>query len=66
MLGVTQAAITGAEKTKLQREKLVMKYRSRAPVQGACLKGMSRTISMLGFTHQLSLMQRKPNFDLNC
>ena len=28
-----------------------MKYRSRAPGQGMCLKGMSRTISMQGFTH---------------
>ena len=26
-----------------------MKYRSRAPGQGACLKGMSRTITMQGF-----------------
>ena len=27
-----------------------MKYRSRAPGQNACLKGMSRTITMQGFT----------------
>ena len=27
-----------------------MKYRSRAPGQGAQLKGMSRTITMQGFT----------------
>ena len=27
-----------------------MKYRSRALGQGACLKGMSRTITMQGFT----------------
>ena len=27
-----------------------MKYRSRAMGQGACLQGMSRTISMQGFT----------------
>ena len=27
-----------------------MKYRSRSVGQGACLKGMSRTITMQGFT----------------
>ena len=27
-----------------------MKYRSRSTGQGACLKGMSRTITMQGFT----------------
>ena len=27
-----------------------MKYRSRSAGQGACLKGMSRTITMQGFT----------------
>ena len=36
--------------------------------QGACLKGMSMTITMQGFTSGLSLMQRKTklrrNFDV--
>ena len=47
-------AITDTEKTKLRHKNLksqwTMKYRARAPGQGACLKGMSRTITMQGFT----------------
>ena len=50
MQGFTVTAITDAEKTKLQRKneqsQWTVKYRSRAPGQGACLKGMSRTITM--------------------
>ena len=54
MQGFTLAAITGAEKTKLRRKneqsQWTMKYKSRSSGQSACLKGMSRTITMQGFT----------------
>ena len=54
MQGLTLAAITDAEKTKLQRKneqsQWTVKYMSRALGQGVCLKGMSRTITMQGFT----------------
>ena len=47
------AAISDVEKTKLRRTNVqsqwTLKYRSRAPGQGACLKCMSRTITMQGF-----------------
>ena len=53
MQGFTLTAITDAEKIKLRRKneqsQWTMKYRSRALGQGACLKGMSRTITMQGF-----------------
>ena len=43
-----------AEKTKLQHKieqsQWTVKYRTRALGQGACLKGMSRIITMQGFT----------------
>ena len=68
MQGFTLAAITDAEKIKLrhknEQSQWTLKYRSRALGQGACLKGMSRTITMQGFTLEVSLMQRKPNFDV--
>ena len=52
--GSTLAGITDAEKTKLrhknEQSQWTVKYRSRAPGQGACLKGMSRTITLQGFT----------------
>ena len=48
------AAITDAEKNKLRDKKKksqwTVKYRSRSAGQGACLKGMSRTVTMQGFT----------------
>ena len=54
MQGFTLPAITDAEKTKLwhknYQSQWTVKYRSRAPGQGACSKGMSRTITMQGFT----------------
>ena len=54
MQGFTLAAITDPEKIKLRRKneqsQWTMKYRSTAMGQGACLKGMSRTITMQGFT----------------
>ena len=54
MQGFTFMAITDAEKTKLRRKnqqsQWTVKYRSRSAGQGACLKGMSRTIAMQGFT----------------
>ena len=54
MQGFTLTAITGAEKTELRSKNLqsqwTVKYRSRALGQGACLKGMSWTITMQGFT----------------
>ena len=53
MQGFRLAAIFDGEKTKLRRKifqsQWTVKYRSRAPGQGACLKGMSRTITMQGF-----------------
>ena len=54
MQGLTLAAITDAEKIKFQHKneqsQWTLKYRSRALGQGACLKGMSRAITMQGFT----------------
>ena len=54
MQAFTLAAITDAEKTKLRRKteqsQWNMKYRLRALGQGACLKGMSRTVTTQGFT----------------
>ena len=48
------AGINDAEKTKLpqenQQSQWTVKYRSRTPGQGACLKGISRTITMQGLT----------------
>ena len=56
MQGFRLAAISDVEKTKLRRKNYrsqwtmwTVKYRSRAPGQGACLKGMSRIITMQGF-----------------
>ena len=64
MQGLRLAAITDVEKTKLRRKicqsQWTVKYGSRSAGQGACLKGMSRTIIMQG----LRLMSRKPNFDV--
>ena len=52
MQGLRLAAITDVEKTKLRRKicqnQWTMKYRSRSACRGACLKGMSRTITMQG------------------
>ena len=51
---LTLAVITGARKTKLliknKQIHWTVKYRSKTPGQGACLKGMSRTIIMQCFT----------------
>ena len=48
MQAFTLAAITDAGKNKLrhknQQSQWTVKYRSRSAGQGACLKGMSRTI----------------------
>ena len=53
MQGFRLAAITDVEETKLRRKNFqsqwTVKYRSRVLGQGACLKGMSRTITMQGF-----------------
>ena len=53
MQGFRLAAISDGEKTKLRRKNFqsqwTVKYRSWALGQGACLKGMSRTITMQGF-----------------
>ena len=53
MQGFRLAAITDVEKTKLRRKNFqsqwTVKYRPRVLGQGACLKGMSRTITMQGF-----------------
>ena len=53
MQAFTLTAITDAEKNKLRDKKKsqwTVKYRSRSAGQGACLKGMSRTVTMQGFT----------------
>ena len=53
MQGFRLAAISEVEKTKLRRKNFqsqwTVKDRSRALGLGACLKGMSRTITMQGF-----------------
>ena len=53
MQGFRLAAISDVEKTKLRRKNFqsqwTVKYRSRAPGLGTCLKGMSRIITMQGF-----------------
>ena len=55
MQSFTLTAITDVEKTKLRRKNFSKSvdheilYRSRVLGQGACLKGMSRTITMHGF-----------------
>ena len=53
MQGFRLEAVTDAEKIKLRRKNYqsqwTVKYRSRVLGQGACLKGMSRTITMQGF-----------------
>ena len=40
----------GRYRTCIRQSQWNMKYRSRAPGQGACLKSMSMTITMQGFT----------------
>ena len=55
MQAFTHAAITDAEKKtnfdiKNKQSQWTVKYRSRSEGQGACLKGMSRTVTMQGFT----------------
>ena len=61
MQGFRLAAISDVEKTKLRRKNFqsqwTVKYRSRAPGQGHLLCKVSDS--------QLSLMSRKPNFDVN-
>ena len=53
MQGFRLAAFSDVEKTKLRRKNFQsqwwVKYRSRAQGYCACLKGMSRTITMQGF-----------------
>ena len=66
MQGFRLAAISDVEKTKLRRKnfqsQLTVKYRSRAPGKGACLKGQ---LLCKVSDSQLSLMSRKLNFDVN-
>ena len=54
MQAFTLAAITDAEKNKLRHKNITKsmdhEFRSRSAGQGACLKGMSRTVTMQGFT----------------
>ena len=40
----------GRYRTCIEQSQWNVKYRSRAPGQGACLKSMSMTITMQGFT----------------
>ena len=68
MQGFTLAVITGAEKTKHRhrnkQSQWTMKYRSRALGHGACLKGMSRIITMQGFTLPGITYAEKKKFDI--
>ena len=68
MQGFRLAAISDVEKTKLRRKNFqsqwTVKYSSRAPGQGACLKGMSRTITMQGFRFAAISDVEKPNLDV--
>ena len=68
MQGFTILANTDAEKTKLRRKnkqsQWTIKYRSRSAGQGACLKGMSRTITMQGFTLTAINDTEKRNLDV--
>ena len=69
MQGFRLAAISDVEKTNLRRKNFqsqwTVKYRSRSGGQSACLKGMSRTITICKVSDsQLSLMSRKSNFDV--
>ena len=41
----------GRYRTCIGQSRQTVNYSSRAPGQGACLKGMSRTITMQGFRH---------------
>ena len=68
MQGFRLAAITDVEKINLQRKNYqsqwTVKYRSRVLGQGACLKGMSRTITMQGIRLADITDVEKPNFDI--
>ena len=65
----TLTSITDTEKTKLRRKNYqsqwTMKYKSRSAGQGACLKGMSRTITMQGFTLLALTDVEKTKLDVN-
>ena len=66
--GFTLAGIIDAEKTKLRcknkQSQWTVKYRSKALGQDACLK-VSQGQLLCNVSHSgLSLMQRKPNFDV--
>ena len=71
MQGFRLAAITDVEKTKLRRKTFqsqwTVKYRSRVLGQGACLKGMTNTITMQGFRLAAitDVEKTKQNFDVN-
>ena len=74
MQDFTLAAITDAEKMKLrckieqsqiEQSQWTVKYMSRAPGHGACLKDKSRTITMQGLTLAAITDEGKPNFDVN-
>ena len=68
MQGFRLAAITDVEKIKLRRKndqsQWTVKYRSRVLGQGACLKGMSRTITMQEIRLADITDVEKPNFDV--
>ena len=50
-LPIIQELRGGRYRTCIGQSQQTVKYSSRAPGQGACLKGMSRTITMQGFRH---------------
>ena len=70
----TLAAINDAEKTKLRsnfevknlQSQWIAKYRLRALGQGACLKGISRAITMQGFTLMAITDAEKTKLRRNC
>ena len=70
MQGFRLTAITDVGKTKLRRRNFqsqwTMKYRSRVQGQGACLKGMSMTITMQGFRLAAITDVEKTKLRLKC
>ena len=56
----------GRYRTCIGQSQWNVKYRSRALGQGACLKGMSRTITMPGFTvTAITYPDKNKKFDVN-
>ena len=69
MQGFRLAAISDVEKTKLRcknyQSQRTVKYRSRAPVNVRAWRVCQGQLLYKVSDSQLSLMSRKPNFDVN-